>query len=169
MAKVNVDLTVANVNCKECQYFDYEINWCSLFEKGITDCSRCKSCLQHEVKEIKKNDKIIDKMQKLCNLDLDLEEFKNFKQIQAKLADTERNLAIAQNEREMYKRETNRLSVENTMLQRQLSDLQKNTAEVMGGMYSSYFTTQAELVRYLKREFNKICSFIENNDMEIKK
>lgn len=169
MTKVNVDLTVGSVSCKECQYFDYEISYCTLFEKVINDCCRCKSCLLHEVKEIKETNKIFNKIQGRCNLDLDLEEFKNFKQIRNKLADTEKNLAIAQDEREMYKRETNRLSVENTALKQQLADLQANTAMAIEGMYKGHFSAQAELVRYLKREFDKICTFIENNDTEIKK
>lgn len=152
MAEVNVDLEVANVNCK-----------------GSNNCWRCQSCVLHKVKEIEKKDKILDKMQERCNLDLDLEEFKNFKQVRDKLADTEKNLAIVQDDRNFLKKENTRLSVENTELKKQLADLQTNTAEAIGGIYNGHFSEQEQLVIYVKRELNKILEpFIkkDNNDTE---
>lgn len=148
MAEVNVDLEVANVNCK-----------------GSNNCWRCQSCVLHKVKEIEKKDKILDKMQERCILALDLEEFKNFKQIRAKLADTETNLAIAQNDRNFLKKENARLSVENTELKKQLAELQKNTAEAIGGMYRGHFSEQEKFAIYVMREIEKIFEpFIKKDD-----
>ena len=159
MAKINVDLEVENVSCTECQYFDYEISWCALFGEEIIDDFRCETCLQHEVKESEKNDKVFDEMQKRCNLDLDLEEFKNFKQIRDKLADTEKNLAIAQDDRKFLKKENARLSVENTELKEQLADLQANNekiekmndfAHVLLGQAIRHIDVDEQLDRYMQ-------------------
>lgn len=110
-------------------------------------------------------EQIFDEMQKRCNLDLDLEEFKNFKQIRDKLADTEKNLAIAQDDRNFLKKENTRLSVENTELKKQLADLQTNTAEAIGGIYSGHFSEQEKFAIYIMREIDKIFEpFISKDD-----
>lgn len=51
MSKINVELEVANDCCKECQFFDYEIDYCTIFGEVITGYCRCESCLKREVKE----------------------------------------------------------------------------------------------------------------------
>ncbi len=116
------------------------------------------------VKEKSRND-FFDKIEKLCDLTTDLNELTNFRQIRAKLADTETNLAIAQDDRKFLKKENARLSVENTELKKQLADLQKNTAEAIGGMYNGHFSAQEQFVIYVKREMNKIFEpFISKDD-----
>lgn len=171
MAKIDfysIEVGVPDSSCEKCWYLTKDLR-CGLFDKKIKNYQRCKSCLLHEVKEFGKKDKILDKMQERCNLDLDLEEFKNFKQVRDKLADTEKNLAIAQDDRNFLKKENARLSVENTELKKQLADLQTNTAEAIGGIYSGHFSAQEQFVIYIKREMNKIFEpFIskDNNDTE---
>ena len=56
----------------------------------------------------------------------------------------------------MIKSENACLSAENTELKKQLADLQKNTAEAIGGMYNGHFSAQEQFVIYVKREMNKI-------------
>lgn len=171
MAKIDfysIEVGVPDSSCEKCWYLTKDLK-CGLFHKKIKNYERCKSCLLHEVKEIGKKDKILDKMQERCILALDLEEFKNFKQIRAKLADTEKNLAIAQDDRNFLKKENARLSVENAELKKQLAELQKNTAEAISGIYNGHFSEQEQLVIYVKRELNKILEpFIkkDNNDTE---
>ena len=61
------------------------------------------------------------------------------------------------------------LSAENTELKKQLADLQKNTAEAIGGMYNGHFSAQEQFAIYVKREIEKIFApFIskDNNDTE---
>lgn len=114
-------------------------------------------------------EEVLENLMNSLTLSIDIEEFKNFKQIRAKLADTETNLAIAQDDRKFLKKENARLSVENTELKKQLADLQKNTAEAIGGMYSGHFSAQEQFVIYVKREIEKIFEpFIskDNNDTE---
>lgn len=167
MAKIDfysIEVGVPDSNCEKCWYLTKDLR-CGLFNKKIKNYERCKTCLQHEIEESKKTNKILEEMQRRCNLDLDLEEFKNFKQIQAKLADTETNLAIAQDDRKFLKKENARLSVENTELKKQLADLQKNTAEAIGGIYNGHFSAQEQFVIYVKREMNKIFEpFISKDD-----
>lgn len=110
-------------------------------------------------------EQILDKMENMCDLTIDLNELTNFKQIRAKLADTEKNLAIAQDDRKFLKKENARLSVENTALKQQLADLQTNTAEAIGGIYSGHFSAQEQLAIYIKREIDKIFEpFISKDD-----
>lgn len=171
MAKIDyysIEVGVPDSSCEKCWYLTKDLR-CGLFNKKIKNYERCKTCLQHEIKESKETNKIFKEMQRRCDFDLDLEEFKNFKQIQAKLADTEKNLAIAQDDRKFLKKENAQLSVENTELKKQLADLQKNTAEAISGMYSGHFSAQEQFVIYIKREMNKIFEpFIskDNNDTE---
>ncbi len=168
MAKINIDLTVGNVSCKECQFFDYEIDWCNLFEADIYDCCRCKACLQHEVKESEKNNKVFDEMQKLCNLDLDIEEFKKFKQIQAKLAAAEKNLAIAQDERDKLKKETYRLSHENTELQKLVDTLNNQLSALISNSYSLIKKAQSDTATSIYRKLHEACEpfFIKDENKE---
>lgn len=171
MAKIDfysIEVGVPDSSCEKCWYLTKDLR-CGLFNKKIKNYERCKSCLLHEVKEVGKKDKILDKMQERCILALDLEEFKNFKQIRAKLADAETNLAIAQDDRKFLKKENARLSVENTELKKQLADLQKNTAEAIGGIYNGHFSEQEKFAIYVMREIEKIFEpFIskDNNDTE---
>ncbi len=110
-------------------------------------------------------EKLLAELQKICNSSLDTEEFKNFRQIRDKLADTEKNLAIAQDDRKFLKKENARLSVENTELKKQLDDLQANTAEAIGGLYSGHFSAQEKFAIYVMREIEKIFEpFISKDD-----
>lgn len=110
-------------------------------------------------------EQILDKMENMCDLSIDLQEFTKFNQIRDKLADTETNLAIAQDDRKFLKKENARLSVENTELKKQLDDLQANTAEAIGGMYSGHFSAQEKFAIYVMREIEKIFEpFISKDD-----
>lgn len=168
MAKVNIDLTVANIDCRECDFFDYEIDYCSLFKTNIFDCHRCKTCLEHEVKESEKNDKVFDEMQKLCNLDLDIEEFKNFRQIRDKLADTEKELAIAQDERDKLKKETYRLSHENTELQKLVDTLNNQLTALISNSHSLIKKAQSDTATSIYRILHEACEpfFIKDKNNE---
>lgn len=65
----------------------------------------------------------------------------------------------------VIKSENARLSVENTELKKQLADLQKNTAEAIGGMYNGHFSEQEKFAIYVKREIEKIFApFISKDD-----
>lgn len=167
MAKIDfysIEVGVPDSSCEKCWYLNKDLR-CGLFHKKIKNYERCKTCLQHEIKESKETNKIFKEMQERCNLDLDLEEFKNFKQIRAKLADAETNLAIAQDDRKFLKKENARLSVENTELKKQLAELQKNTAEAIGGMYNGHFSEQEKFAIYVMREIEKIFEpFIKKDD-----
>ena len=67
-------------------------------------------------------------------------------------------------ERSVLKSENARLSVENTELKKQLADLQKNTAEAIGGMYNGYFVTQEMFANYVMQEVAKICKHGSQNE-----
>lgn len=143
-----------------------EIFWC--IENGQDVAKNIKERLQTACKSAKQNE-LLNEMQERCDLDLDLEEFKNFKQIRNKLADTETNLAIAQDDRKFLKKENARLSVENTALKQQLADLQANTAEAIGGIYKGHFSAQEQFAIYVMREIEKIFApfiSIDDNDTE---
>lgn len=67
--------------------------------------------------------------------------------------------------RSVLKSENARLSAENTELKKQLADLQKNTAEAIGGIYNGHFSAQEQFAIYVKREMNKIFEpFISKDD-----
>lgn len=54
---------------------------------------------------------------------------------------------------------------ENKKLKKQLADLQTNTAEAIGGIYSGHFSAQKEFAIYVKREIDKIFEpFISKDD-----
>lgn len=59
MAKINVEYTVSNENCKYCQYFNAELIYCKLFNHYINyniakiNYERCDECKQSEAKQIK--------------------------------------------------------------------------------------------------------------------
>lgn len=54
---------------------------------------------------------------------------------------------------------------ENKKLEKQLADLQTNTAEAIGGIYSGHFSAQEQFAIYVKREIDKIFEpFISKDD-----
>lgn len=57
MAKINVEIEVADEDCCHCYFYDHDLGYCPIFNEYI-DYSymdwcykRCESCLKREVKE----------------------------------------------------------------------------------------------------------------------